>query len=159
MGSVPGSGRSPGGGHCNPLQYSFLVNILRTEKPGGLQSTGLQRVGKDWSDWACTHLLKIFIHPNIVYKFCCNINIPAEEGQLSLICLIKTRTRWSLNTYYLLQNESWFVYKISGCPFHKVMWPVFFNYLCESLIIYKNLTLKIGNNSDIKLFGYSECRG
>ena len=24
MGSVPGSGRSPGGGHGNPLQYSCL---------------------------------------------------------------------------------------------------------------------------------------
>ena len=23
-GSIPGSGRSPGGGHGNPLQYSFL---------------------------------------------------------------------------------------------------------------------------------------
>ena len=26
MGSVPGSGRSPGGGHGNPLQYSHLEN-------------------------------------------------------------------------------------------------------------------------------------
>ena len=24
--SIPGSGRSPGGGHGNPLQYSFLKN-------------------------------------------------------------------------------------------------------------------------------------
>ena len=28
LGSVPGSGRSPGGGHGNPLQYSFLANPL-----------------------------------------------------------------------------------------------------------------------------------
>ena len=26
VGSVPGSGRSPGGGNCNPLQYSCLGN-------------------------------------------------------------------------------------------------------------------------------------
>jgi len=26
LGSIPGSGRSPGGGHSNPLQYSFLEN-------------------------------------------------------------------------------------------------------------------------------------
>ena len=26
MGSIPGSGRYPGGGHGNPLQYSYLVN-------------------------------------------------------------------------------------------------------------------------------------
>ena len=28
MGSVPGSGRSPGGGHGNPLQYSCLQNPM-----------------------------------------------------------------------------------------------------------------------------------
>ena len=41
-GLIPGSGRSPGGGHGNPLQYSCLKNP--TEEPGGLQSVGLQRV-------------------------------------------------------------------------------------------------------------------
>ena len=29
--------------------------IPQTEKPGGLQSMGLQRVGRDWSNWARTH--------------------------------------------------------------------------------------------------------
>ena len=38
-GSVPGSGRSPGGGNSNPLQYSCLENPM--EEPGGLQSTEL----------------------------------------------------------------------------------------------------------------------
>ena len=28
MGSIPGLGRSPGGGHGNPLQYSFLENPM-----------------------------------------------------------------------------------------------------------------------------------
>ena len=42
-GLIPGSGRSPGIGNCNPLQYSCLGNHW-TEEPGGLQSTGLQRV-------------------------------------------------------------------------------------------------------------------
>ena len=27
-GSIPGSGRSPGGGHGNPLQYSWLENPM-----------------------------------------------------------------------------------------------------------------------------------
>ena len=27
-GSIPGSGRSPGGGHGNPLQYSDLENMI-----------------------------------------------------------------------------------------------------------------------------------
>ena len=44
VGSVPGSGRSPGEGNGNPLQYSCLENPW-TEEPGGIQSMGLQRVG------------------------------------------------------------------------------------------------------------------
>ena len=28
LGSIPGSGRSPGGGHGNPLQYSCLENSM-----------------------------------------------------------------------------------------------------------------------------------
>ena len=27
-GSIPGSGRSPGGGYSNPLQYSYLGNSM-----------------------------------------------------------------------------------------------------------------------------------
>ena len=46
-GSIPGSGRSPGGGNDNPFQYSCLENSMDRE-PGGLQSMGLQRVGYDW---------------------------------------------------------------------------------------------------------------
>ena len=41
VGSIPGSGRSPGGGHGNPLQYSCLENPW-TEKSGRLQSIGSQ---------------------------------------------------------------------------------------------------------------------
>ena len=39
MGSIPGSGRSPGGGNDNPLQYSCLENSM-TEEPDRLQSIG-----------------------------------------------------------------------------------------------------------------------
>ena len=41
-GSIPGSGRSPGGGHSNPHQYSCLKNPMDRE-PGGLQSIESQR--------------------------------------------------------------------------------------------------------------------
>ena len=47
MGSVPGSGRSPGKGNGNPFQYSCLENpmdtIPRTKEPGGLQSMESQK--------------------------------------------------------------------------------------------------------------------
>ena len=34
-------------------------NIPKTEEPGGLQSTGSQRVRHDWSDLACTHMKRL----------------------------------------------------------------------------------------------------
>ena len=47
LSSIPGLGRSPGGEHGNPLQYSCLENPPRSEKSGRLQSTGSQRLGHD----------------------------------------------------------------------------------------------------------------
>ena len=46
VGLIPGSGRSPGGGHGDPLQYSCLENPTK-EEPGGLQSMGSQRLRHD----------------------------------------------------------------------------------------------------------------
>ena len=42
-GWIPGSGRSPGEGNGNPLQYSCLENPMDR----GAQSMGSQRVGHD----------------------------------------------------------------------------------------------------------------
>ena len=44
MGSIFGLGRSPGGGHGNPLQCSCLEHPMDRE-PSGLQSIGSQRFG------------------------------------------------------------------------------------------------------------------
>ena len=43
-GSIPASGKSPGEGNGNLLQYSCLENPMMKD-PGGLQSIGSQRVG------------------------------------------------------------------------------------------------------------------
>ena len=45
--SIPGSGRFPGGGHGNPLQYSCLENPMDRGDWGGLQSIGSPSVGHD----------------------------------------------------------------------------------------------------------------
>ena len=42
-GAIPGSGRSPGEGNGNPLQYPCLENLMDRGEPGGLQSMGLQK--------------------------------------------------------------------------------------------------------------------
>ena len=51
LGSIPESGRSPGEGNGNPLQYSCLENpIDRGDwETGRLQYMGSQRVGHDWA--------------------------------------------------------------------------------------------------------------
>ena len=46
LGSIPGSGRSPGGGNGYPPSL-LAWKIPLTEEPGGLQSMGLRRVGHD----------------------------------------------------------------------------------------------------------------
>ena len=46
LSSIPGLGRSPGGGHGNLLQF-LPGESPRTEEPGSLQSIGLQRVRHD----------------------------------------------------------------------------------------------------------------
>ena len=45
-GLIPVSGRSPGEGHGNPLQYSFLGNPM-DRGAWGLQSMASQRIGHD----------------------------------------------------------------------------------------------------------------
>ena len=48
-GLIPASGRFPGEGHANPLQYSCLEN------PMDIRTIGLQGVRHDWSSWAYRH--------------------------------------------------------------------------------------------------------
>ena len=45
LNSIPGSGRSPGGGHGNPLQYSCLENSMDR----GAWWTTVHRVIKSWT--------------------------------------------------------------------------------------------------------------
>ena len=45
LGLIPGSGRSPGGGHGNPLQYSHLENLMDR----GVWQATVPRVAKSWT--------------------------------------------------------------------------------------------------------------
>ena len=44
---MPGLGRSPGEGNSYPLSSILAWRIPWTEEPGGLQSYGLKRIGRD----------------------------------------------------------------------------------------------------------------
>ena len=56
MGSIPGWGRSPGGGHGSPFQYSFLENPLYR----GAWWATVHRVTKSrtWLKWLGTYIIK-----------------------------------------------------------------------------------------------------
>ena len=54
IGSIPGLGRSPGGGHSNPLNI-LAWTVPWTEEPGGLQFMGSQRFRHNRSNLACVH--------------------------------------------------------------------------------------------------------
>ena len=57
LGLIPGLGRSPGGGHGNPLQCSCLENPHGQKSlQGRLQSMGSQRVGHNWATQHSTSL-------------------------------------------------------------------------------------------------------
>ena len=60
-GSIPGSGRSPGGGHSNPFQYSYLEDP-KNRGAWRLRFIGLQRVECDWSNLARPHAYLIRHH-------------------------------------------------------------------------------------------------
>ena len=57
MGSFPGLGRFPGGGHGNPLQYSYLKNLMNTGAWQAAVHGVVHRVGHDWSDLICMQKL------------------------------------------------------------------------------------------------------
>ena len=58
-GSVPGLGRSPGEGHCNPLQYSCLENPMAS----GAWWATIHRVAKSQ-----TQLKRLSMHAEGMYK-------------------------------------------------------------------------------------------
>ena len=47
LGSIPGLGRSPGGGHGDLIPVFLPGESPWTEEPGGLQSMGSKRVRQD----------------------------------------------------------------------------------------------------------------
>ena len=63
-GSIPGSARSPGGGHGNPLQYSCLENPMDR---GAWPSTG-HEVAKSWTglEQLSTHILDPYLERELL---------------------------------------------------------------------------------------------
>ena len=87
LGLIPGSGRSPGEGNRNPLQYSCLENPMDR----GAWQTTVHRVPKSWtrlSDFtSLLHTVKGFgivnkAEVDVFLELSCFFNDPADVGNL-----------------------------------------------------------------------------
>ena len=74
MGSIPGSGRSPGGRHRNSLQYSCLENPM-DRGAWWATSIGSQRAGHNWSNSLYAHTL------GVVRSKCVNVQNAWENAR------------------------------------------------------------------------------
>ena len=81
MGSLPGVGRSPGGGHGNPLQYSGLENPI--EEPSRLWSRGPQRVRHNWSNLPCMYSYGVSISVHFLLQSQSSQPLPCTSSILS----------------------------------------------------------------------------
>ena len=64
LGSIPGLGRSPGGGHGNPLQYSSLENPHGQRSLAGYSPWGCKEL--DTTEWLSTALFQNNIANTVV---------------------------------------------------------------------------------------------
>ena len=99
MGLIPGLGRSPGGGHGNPLQYSCLKNLMDR---GSWWAT-VHRVARSWTQlkWLSTHA-RTFMPQNPDNLSCEALSYPptpSKRANLPLLCYFWTFKRYihSLN--------------------------------------------------------------
>ena len=77
---MPGSGRSPGRGHGNPLQYSCVENPMDRGAWQAIVHGGSQRVGHDCSDLACTQKLDSKAGKYIKQNGYCTILLSSLHG-------------------------------------------------------------------------------
>ena len=66
LGSIPESGRSPGGGNSNPLWYSCLENSMDR----GAWQTIVHGVINSWTRWLRTHVHSAFRRPSLSTYSC-----------------------------------------------------------------------------------------
>ena len=59
MGGIPGSGRFPGGGHGNPIQYSCLANLM---------DRGVWQATVHGATKSQTSLKQLIMHAHVFYQ-------------------------------------------------------------------------------------------
>ena len=132
MGSIPGSGRFPGEGNGNSLQYSYLANLMDREACW-LYSMGWQKVrhdlatkqqqkmfflwtqvGKKCQQWKYFYLIKMKSNNGYILVF---LSLWKDLIMKLLIYLSSVqKSEWKLNYIlieYLLKFLEWFVVSLT----------------------------------------------
>ena len=147
LGSIPGLGRSPGGGNGNPLQYSCL-EIAWPEEPGGLQSMGSQRVGHDRATKHSTVITHNKSYSCMEVPFIHYFNWPKWLPELSIIGVFKMKEQIQL---CLVPHGSLFQVPNSWAQQRLCFWSFSFTpwHLCQVPIT------TLTNNTNTVVYGCS----
>ena len=119
VGSVPGLGSSPGGGHGDPLHYSCLENPW-TKEPGRLQSMMSQRVEQDWASLYNNHVLEISTFCSLTARNSAALTLLLTKSSISHLNLNPEREQFVFHPYYY-----WLQQPVPQFPH----WLAFFFYL------------------------------
>ena len=100
LGSIPGSGRSPGGKHGNPLQYSCLEYLM----DGGAWWPLIHRAAKSWTrlKWLSMHVYK---HDYVLISRTANVMLQGT-GELRLPISWLRRVSWITHMNPILSQRS-----------------------------------------------------
>ena len=104
LGSIPGLGRSPGGGHGNLLQYSCLENLYEQRSLAGCSPLG-HRVGHDWATNIAQHRQQPK-RPSTGDWLNCGTHTPIPQK-------LSNKKEWSTDTHNN-RDESWENYTDCG---------------------------------------------
>ena len=87
---IPGLGRSSGGWHGNPLQYSCLENPI--DRGAWWAGPWSQRVRHDWSNLACMHAYFTLTTENLVSKLRSAVTIKYASDFENLVWRYECKT-------------------------------------------------------------------
>ena len=90
LGSIPGSGRSPGEGTSNSSTLAWKIPWM--EEPGGLQSMGSQRVRHNWATLLSLSFL-LYIKPSSFLLGITTAKYGYERHVLN-VYVLKTKLKW-----------------------------------------------------------------
>ena len=93
LGSIPGLGRSPGGGHGNPLQFSCLENPRGQKSPVGYSPLG--RKESDATERLSTAQQCRVLVAARAFSSCCKRGLPfaAVPGRLTAVASLVAECR------------------------------------------------------------------